>query len=205
MPRRKQPVKKTMRKQVRAVVKQQLAKELERKFRDLDVDPTSVPNGGANFYLNAVPDGTTVTERLGFVIRMKKLRIRGALTIPDAAIGSTGVRMILFRDNNQNDAIGNIDDLLESGTYRTVQQYTYNQMKRYQVLVDRRYTLDSEHENNQIKFDITLNRNMLIHFTGPGAGAYSKGTLILGFVSDSVDINNPPQVHFTSRLWFTDA
>lgn len=197
-----------LKKEVSKIVEDKMNRSLERKYHDLDTSLVAISIGGANFYLNAIADGVTEQERIGQTIRAYNLIVRGTLIMGDPVLQTAQtVRMILFRDMSQGPtALGTITDVLEPAVnFITNQQYNWENKRRFQVLADRRYVVDPTHENNRVNFTINVNRKMIINFNGAGAGSYAKGSLILGFVSDSGTAGLQPEVFFTSRLHYRDA
>jgi hypothetical protein len=191
-------------KTVRQIVNEELASEIEKKYHDFDTAAVIVPNGGANFYLCNILQGISIGQRIGQVIRGFKLKLRGGIKSGPLATGVVEVRMIVYRDMDQDGDLPVIDDVLEPGIFRSAQQYDYNNTKRYSILLDRRFIIDSANDRYK-KFDITLNRTMIINYNASGAGSYQKGAIMVGFVGDATNADNEPTVHMTSRLWYQDA
>lgn len=192
-------------------VNRKINEKAEVKYFDVDVvtTPINVLSGGVTYPLTDVQQGDSRTTRNGNYLTAFRMEIRGTIFMHDAVNAQVPqtVRVIVWRDNAesaQNSLI--VPDVLETGARGDLQQYNADEIPtRFQVLHDKRYTVDPLHEPRTRNFYINIRRNMKMSFNGAGGSPPGKGRLSIGFISATADANPiAPKIQFCSRLFYND-
>jgi hypothetical protein len=197
-----------MAKTMRTIAKDVYKSNAEVKYHDTDFALASVGTAGLNHYLCAIPTGDSNQERIGTQIRGYRLEIKGTIRKVDPASQlPVEIRVIVWRDNNTGGANGTITNILEASMTAspTIQQYDQPNMKRFKILMDRRYILDAQHENRRKMFNFTYNKPLIIEFDSAGTASYSKGQVNISYISSTSTAGEEPEVSITSRLYFRDS
>lgn len=114
----------------------------ELKFFDTDVNDASVSNAMTINNLTIVPEGNGESDRVGRKITIKKIHIRGTVTLlsgTDMALCSTNVLCMLVQDTQTNGAAFAATDLLDTDNFKSFRNLANSQ--RFKVLYKKVYSL----------------------------------------------------------------
>lgn len=198
-------------KSTKKYVKKQLNKDLETKYSDIDVTtPFSIDSTGTTLDLQRISTGALVVdERIGSVIRVFRIEIRGQIVLPDPVnmVTPQTVRVILFRDNIEGTQDRTVlSDVLETGLIPCNQQYQYQKVgKGIQVLYDRRFVLDAQNGPRIRPFYINIKKPMLMKWNTGAATSEGKGRCRLALISDEATTALCALGTWTSRTWYKDG
>lgn len=195
----------------------------------------NLDQSGTNLITN-IGQGTTVSGRIGNVIFARYLTLGLTIEAGVSAIDQSGeqinntttpgvsqymktdFRIVLVRDkqvnNNGNsitwgDVFGVQDNALSGVSFASSEPRSIPNMGRFEILVDKRVTLDGDDPMRSININKWIGRK--IRYNGPGFGALADtGYYMLiaqdvlgdGIVGTGV---NPGFVRLTSRVEFTDS
>ena len=189
-------------------VQKMIDSDIETKYHDYDIvnSPSQILNTGLTFYISDVNDGLTNVERVGQMIKVFRLEIKGTLNMLDPINQPVAfpVRIIIWRDLNESNQRSLITDVIESGDRPTIQQVSWDDRKRFRVLHDKRYLVDPVNHPRSL-FDIVIKKPMNMTYNAPGGGSGGYGRVCLGMLADGNLGNSAPTVTFTSRMYFKDA
>lgn len=152
--------------------------------------------------LMQVSQGTAnVNNRIGLAINPLKINIRIILSVAYALTGQNynNIRLIIFRDLQQKDSnIPVVSDVLSIAN--PVAQLNYFNYKRFQILDDRRLTLNYYRPSTTL--DLAFKLKGETRYSGPSSSSINKNGLYFLLIDDNT--SNPTTFNFWSRLHFTD-
>ncbi len=138
----------------------------EVKFHDLNLGPSMfVPTNGVLLFesVNNVPQGQGATQRLGRKLKLRYLTVKGSVRIdttfdiPGASLPRTGtrVRLLVVLEKQNNSTVPTIlrlsEILQDIGGFPSINSfYNLENQKRYRILADKIYLLDSKASFNSI-------------------------------------------------------
>lgn len=174
----------------------------EKQYYDLDVSTTCATGGSVNL-LTGMAQGDDVNQRRGNSILGKTTYIQGVIYRDVLNTTPTNfVRILVVRDLENTGTAPTVADFFQatgSGIY--IQPINVDHTSRYQVLMDRRYTLLSTiNMGRQLKFFIRCNGH--VKYTGANATDVYKNNLYLIAVGDQGSM--APILSFHSRFAFYD-
>lgn len=151
--------------------------------------------------LNLIAQGDGDSGRTGNSIFVRGLSIQGNMsrnsagTYPDGQV----VKLMVVMDTQQvGDTSPAITDIIESNGVNSF--LNSDTVGRFQVLYNKRITLDTQHPNVLIKFNKSMRHH--IRFNGSGASDVQKGGLYVLALSN--ESTNAPTVGLQCRLTYHD-
>lgn len=183
-----------------------LLKRVEKKYFDNDLGVTSVDSSATGTLLQwcTPSQGNTAITRVGDTIHVDKVEVK--LEWTSGTTAASTIRFIVLWDKDVT--IGNANQILKTlGTISTINsQYNYEYRKNYEVLMDRRYILDTVTKvSGYINKTIKINKNSI--FSGAGGATVRKGTLRFLAVSDIASgaaATDKPNFILNARTFYTD-
>lgn len=181
--------------------------------------------------LNAPPEGTDLTERVGRKIWMRNLRIKGTLALPSydgsVEIGDQLVRLVIFLDKQTNKLSSATPNLvLDTSTGTTAPAILFPtstaNFGRFSILYDKTFRLNQNSYSNESgtadkmggaiirPFKIKINlRNLEVNFaTTTGIGQVSdiidNSIRVAAMCYKANSDTRKPALAYHSRLSFTD-
>lgn len=156
--------------------------------------------------LNTIFAGDANLNRNGNVIKPSFINVRGTIALnPNLRIATA--RVMLVRDWGAPGGVAPNPNLILDGTYfSTVNapnapRYV-NQLKRFQVLYDKNFTLANDATNMIRHFDIRVKLGGEIHFFSTNSTDWDKGTIYLVLMDDNTTAANYNTVSYVSRLTY---
>ncbi len=179
---------------VAQIVKQVLNSQEEQKFI-LSSFSSGVDTTMQNLDMTSIPNGTTVSSRIGASVKLKKLKLKWT-----AALGDTTnrIRVLIFHWK-PNDAV---DVPQESELYQTtgvLAPLLKIKPNRYKLLKDLLITMDTYHPI--VSGDISLDLGQIVSYT-PGVDT-GMNHLYMSVKSDSGGVPNPT-FEFNACVYYTD-
>lgn len=181
---------------------------VEYKYIDSS-DSDTTPTTAVTYHINQISQGDGPTNRDGAQVKMKKLVIRGGLSLHPSSPLPTKVRVILWRNvsNNSSSSTG-VANVLDSSDVNSLRNL--NETERIKVLSDKVYSLDQD-TKSKIQFKIvrgfmkyglvnSYNKSM----TAGTLGATERNPLLLTFIADQDTAGSESSHDFTSRIRFID-
>lgn len=217
MPYRKRPYKKTTRRKttnrrkVYGAAGMQLYKDVKMlknlinvEFKKHDVyNSVNVNNTGSFVLLNGLSNGDDYNDRDGRQVRFKSIQVQ-TRTLLNPSSTNTVFRMILFIDKQANAGSPAVTELLDVATAaRTDAFRNLDYRKRYVILKDKRFTVNSDYPEKIVDFYKRLDMKTIFDDSSTGTiNDISSNSLYLYFVSD--EVTNTPAILYNSRLRFID-
>lgn len=176
---------------------------LEKKHYDFYINFSPTQTGSLYLLSNVSTQGAQDTQRIGDSIYVRNLFFD--IMIEQNALSNTDVvRIILFQDKMGVNAPP-ITDILEpislSTAFATLAQYNHYFLSRYKLISDRRLHLSNN--GNQI---VAYKRNYKImsklEYVG---GATYKNQIYCLIVASNGNVLALPNIHFYSRIMYTDS
>ena len=123
---------------------------VEKKFKDTQTTGT-VDYGGTIYHLTSITQGDQIDQRNGNSILLKSLFIRGQVRMDTTGSAqSSTVRIILFQDNNDNNAVApTVAQVLQTvgSVYAPYSPLNVNNYDRFRVLCTQMLTLNNTGAN----------------------------------------------------------
>lgn len=180
------------------------AVNIEYKNFDQAAAGTTFDYNGVAYVLNTPAQGAADTQRIGDSIKCQNITIRGNIQGSTTAGQLNKCRMILIWD--EQNQITTLGDLLELvGTSNVVfSPKNYDKRFRCRVLYDQLWLVGTQSGMQAFArdFEISIPINMHTQFAS-ATTTINTGALKMFFCSDGVT-TNLPQLHFYSRLSYTD-
>ncbi len=162
------------------------------EYKSLNTAPPVDPNTTTSITnLTAIAQGDDFNARNGRKIRAKYLRYRGSVIQHPTAV-STGLRMMIIRDNNGSTTQPALIDLFASEANFFNNQNkrgTPQQNSRFSILYDKYISL-SDSGTTAAHFDFKIPLDHRIYFSGSGSTDEGKGAIYL--LSASTEATNDP-------------
>ncbi len=188
---------------------------VEQKFHDSKVTFSNIDNAGVVLNLSNIAQGDDVTERTGDSILLRKLEFR-LLAVPGSASTRNLMRIILFRDMQQDGTDPTVGQVLEdSGTvYSVISPLAYfyadgnGRVERFKILHDEVMELNTvKYPLREMAYEKHFNSGS-IHIwydaTASADASNREGALYVLLLSDISGANNGPSGSYYSRITFTD-
>lgn len=173
---------------------------VERKFIDMQVTPAPVDKNGAVVHLSPCNQGSDYNERTGNSIKATSLLLRGYVNLPSTATTGHVMRLILFRDLDNNSSAPTPATVLENVEPNSPLLHTEG--KRYKIIRDKLITVSNTGPDiKMVKFNIKLNSH--IKYSDPTTGI-REGQLYLLVLSDTLTVSEEPLFGYDSRIRFVD-
>lgn len=188
--------------QVKALQTQvkKLAKETKPELKYLDtINANNAPDTGVIVNLASVVQGTDVGNRIGDVIRVRK--IWGRMHLDRDASTDTSVRFILFKDRQPNGVPPTVNQLLQTVNFQSPLNMDYRE--RFQVYRDKTYTLNQS-KNDTLDPKISKSINFTAQYGSPTANVPISDGLFALYMSNRNGLN-VPTVDTYWRMRFTDV
>jgi len=210
---------KTFAKKVMAVVN----KNAEPKAFDIESGAIDCDFDGTMVQVTAIPDGVLRTERVGTVVNIQKIEMRGFVD-SDEVSTTTGkndlCRVILFRYNHDHTAtpavaevieqVGTIDAATSPLVYENFKPKNQNSGDSpMTVLYDSgaRVIGDQQTGTSKIVFQkvLTFRNPITCSYTGATAADEGPGQIYMCLIGSHAPSTNLIDGRFTFRVWFTDV
>jgi len=171
----------------------------EHKYIDTTLASVGVNSTGVVAHVSAVSEGSDYNQRDGISVRAKSLYIRGAVTMPAAAVNvGQRLRLMVVRDNE--DSTPTFGDLLE--TVNIMGPLNHINTGRFNVLWDHTFAV-SNGGNQIVQFSKYINLNNHIKWSNSTTGI-KTGHYYVFYISDGVGATSNPLLEFYSRIRFID-
>ncbi len=191
----------------------------EAKFMDTTIGSTSVNTTGniLSTTLNAVPQNTTESGRIGRKIVMRSISMKGSILVAESNSTNKGyqrVRFIVYKDKQCNGATAQLLDILE-----TVKVDSFRNLAntaRFSILMDKTWNLNAAaaagngtSDNDLVEFGkgITWNKrcNIPVEFNGVGGGLSEIRSNNVGVMA-IIDTSEPvTRIGYTVRIRYNDS
>lgn len=171
---------------------------VEYKRRDRNLS-NSVDNAGTMDALNLMAQGDTDVDRNGISIKCQSFKIKGWVAMHASATVNQ-IRLIAFVDHQPNGASPAVSDVLEATDVKS--PYNTGRHGRFTFLFDKFITLDTYHPI--VKFDEYVPLDMHTYFDGTTGSITDANKNVIQFLQLSTSTVNLPDVHYYSRVRYTD-
>jgi len=173
---------------------------VEKKYSDITFSNT-VSNTLNPQTLNALSQGTSATTRNGQSVKFTSLFMRAYMTM-NASATTTQIRFLIFRDRQPNAAGPGTTTILADNT-NILSALQIGNSRRFKILADRIFRLDTNKLNHEFKFFRKLNFHTEYNTTNGGTVAdITTNSLYIIMFSDQA--TNTPTISFYSRVRFVD-
>lgn len=190
----------------------------ELKFFDTNKATQASATAGVihNLSLNLVPQGVTESTRVGRKCTIRKMFIKGEMTLPPTATSGEAdntVRLIVYCDKQANGATAAVVDILETASPFSFRNLANSQ--RFQILYDNRWAMTAGavfggtgapvSVTKRISFNISKNMNLPIEFSDTTGAIGEIRSNNIGVLSVCEAALVLPTVRYTSRIRFSDS
>lgn len=183
-------------------------------FKDIKTFDTTIGNttadyNGSVYSLSDIAQGDDFNQRNGRKILLKSIQFSITWYMPAAQI-NCNCRFLILRDNDLQDSgtLPTPANILENtgSIYgpTTLRQNDPIYMKRFQILCDKRVSLDIYGSGTTKGRDFYKKYVHPIFFSSTAAADAAQGSILLLVISDSVT-SNLPTFYMNSRLRFVDG
>lgn len=176
---------------------------VEFKSSDIYNSTQTAPLAGALVLVNHLTKGDDYNNRDGRQVRFKSLFLNGRV-IMHASATHTAVRMVVFIDKQPNGVVPTATDVLSTATTNLIDAFrNLNNRKRFVILKDARYTLNTDYPEKQIKYYKKLDMKTIYDDGDAGTIAdITTNALYVMWISD--EGTWVPDVRVPARLRFID-
>ncbi len=182
---------------------------IEHKFLEVTIAQTPVAGTEGVTHLTPITDGTDAFERVGSMVSLKSIQIRGTIGLvdPTGTFENEVVRLLVFIDKNGEAVHTTLDDvLLDAAVLESMRQPQH--MNDFRVLMDKTITLQNLSLNTDsslrfFSFFKRFKRPIQIRFDGVAGTAVEENQLYLGvqvlqsIAAGSVVISGRSLIKFT--------
>lgn len=162
----------------RREVRQVLSSLAETKYHEVVPAVAALTNAGLMTPLVALGSGSADNEREGNMIQLSNIELRGFIQKNPA--GNSVCRFIIFYDSLNTGTAPLKGDLLEYGTVQSTYNVEAINSKRFTIVSDRTYFLDSESNGEYQTVSVSRKYKMKkIRYSGPLAADHGKNSLWL--------------------------
>lgn len=178
--------------------RKRMNQSIEKKFIDTVFAPTVITSAGTIQQLDATQQGADDNDqRVGDIIWVKSLFTRLSVVVNPTATQNF-IRVIIFKDKQQNGTVAGVTDLLQSASYTSQLNRDYS--LRFKVIIDRTYCVDDAGSALQID---KLYKKLFYK------AEYQTASLVprtngLNMLLISDQATNGPTVQFNNRVRFID-
>lgn len=176
---------------------------------------SSVTSSGTVVHLTNIGEGDDVTSRSGRSILPKTWFLRGEIAYNSAGSAAQQVRVVVFRDMNDNDEVApTVAQLFQSTTagLGVISPLQKDNSMRFKVLFDKIYNVDATRSQVGIKtfhriplgIDPHGNPTQGIHTTYSGTGGPNTAKNHIYMIVISNTSSNHPTLTYYNRLTFID-
>lgn len=177
-----------------------MSKKVDVKRSDLLSAANAVSSTPSYILLNGLAQGDDSTNRDGNEVFISSLYIKGEITAADS---SNLLRMLIIWDSQANSAAPTDAQLFYSPTaYPQLSMINYDYRKRFRVLSDEMFVVDSDDPVTFFRRYIKIGRKTQYVGSSSLIAGITKGALYCVLVSDSGAASHP-LVTFQSRIHFT--
>jgi len=150
-----------------------------------------------------IAQGDDYDERNGRSIRLKSLEWFGNLTMNASATNSQ-YRLIIFVDHANQGVAPAVTDLLVSDAFASMRNGAPDNMKRYTILSDELYLLDSDSHGATLVVKGFRKLETHMKFSGTGAAVASQGENSIWAYAVSNEATNTVAQNVNFRLRYID-
>lgn len=165
----------------------------------ISLSNTQFSNAGVVTYLSGVGQGADYNQRNGNSIKAQYQNIYAGLVRGSA---DSMVRVILFRDREQRQALPAVSDVLESVDVRS--NYNHNNLNRFTIMKDDVKILDTYHPYQLFTYNRPLKTHVYYNGTGATIASADENSIFILFLSETSSGANSPTANFNSRLGYVD-
>ncbi len=157
-------------------------------------------------HVTAVAQGDDFDERDGNMIKLTSVSLKGQLL--GGGGGTSLVRIVLFRDNDNQGAPAAITDLWNNSTAYSQNDHRLvapNPQRRFTILADKSYRVGSATVNDNFNVPFSISRKVTnkCYFTGTASSDEGKGSIWMIIGSNLA--SNLPTVVGTMKCTYTDS
>lgn len=174
------------------------------EFKKHDVyNSVNSNNTGNLILLNGLSNGDDYNDRDGRSVRFKSIQVQ-TRTLLNPSSTNTVFRMILFLDKQANAGSPAVTELLDVSTAaRTDAFRNLDYRKRYVILKDKRFTINSDYPEKIVDFYKKLDMKTIYDDSSTSTiNDITTNSLYLYLVSD--EVTNTPATLYNVRLRFID-
>ncbi len=158
--------------------------------------------------LNAMPAGDGISGREGQEIYMRGLSVRFHARANTGGLAvNSNCRLIIYMDKQANEANpANLADILQdasAGEDYFTSHYQHDYSKRYKILCDRQFTLNSENPTWHMNKYAKLNKKATYADGNSGIGSVTTNAVSMLLLSDIASGSTAPLAYYATRLFFT--
>lgn len=186
-------------------VKSQL--NVEYKHIDVSSLTTNMTDSGTCLHLTPIAQGDDNTDRNGRCVRAKAIQLRALVEGHVSAATNQTVRVMIFRDNQNQGSTPAVADLLKATvTIGPLElRETDEEQGRFKVYMDKIYNLEPNYSgaNPRRIIEFYKSVNHKVYFEGTAAANSGKGTIWMLIISDQAT-SNYPIIQYNTRVTFVD-
>lgn len=190
---------------------------VEKKYFDTVKDSASITGGGTvmNNSLLLIGAGTGATQRVGRMIKLKSIHLRGHV-VSNLATASDYYRIVVYLDQQANGAAATLTDIFANGSGGSAPQITsylnLQNSRRFKILRDMRmesqatlYNSAATNFGQDIKhFDANISCDLTIEYGTNGSAITDLKSNNVGIVVFSFHTSNLSTISYVARVRFTD-
>lgn len=165
----------------------------------------TISNNGGVYYSSNIVQGTTSNTRVGNVIRIQGIYIKGKFNIGTAITTSTVVRFMLVRDKMNAGSTPAVTDILSSDN--TIAPLNLTKNGRFRVLFDECFAVEASN-NSSATIEKYIDKQFNIEYVGTAgvaADAQKNSLWVLAISDAGSGTNQPVNSIWCVRLRYTDA
>lgn len=171
----------------------------ELKFFDTDAS-TLILTTPTIIDFNLIPQGDSVINRTGNLIRPQSLNLRFIMA-KAAAATNTFVRVLIFRALNNQAVTPSPGDILQALTIDSPHEWVMK--KRSNILYDRTFYLGPGDRQGHHVHKIVSLKSKTINYFGSGTGTPETNGIYMMLLSN--ELTNGPTMDWYGRMSFTDC
>jgi len=199
-PRKPRPTVATLARKVSAIQNQIEYKRVQ------TLNTTAPVVAGSLFALNSVAEGDTSANRSGFRIQAKSLELRLEVTMNATTTAQNQfVRMVIFRDNQQQDStLPTINLLMGAATSNSTDLRSWVNRKRFKIYSDKTIYVGNTSEGRPaiVLTKLYKRLNFEMKYSLATAASFNKNGLFCLLIGS--ETGNPPVIEFESRMTYSD-
>lgn len=158
--------------------------------------------------LNLIAQGDTATTRDGNSIKFTKIICQGSVTLNSSGNASQTIRLfVICRVQNPGTNPGIVmTDIIQgtpTGAGAVLGFYNKTSMKGYRVLLDKKFTVNSDYPTKYFKFYLPSQWHTRYNATNPAAADVPNNICRLIYVGDQTAANYPV-LNFNTRMVYVD-
>lgn len=160
---------------------------------------TQFHNTGNVQYLSGITQGSDYNNRNGNSVKpvFLSFQMNG-----NRGSGDTAIRIILFRDRENRQAVPAVTDVLETVDVRS--NYDHVNLNRFTILKDTFQTLDTYHPTFTFIYSKSMKTHIYYQGTDANVTSADEGALFLLCLSEQASGSASPSANYNSRIGFLD-